>query len=137
MDLLLQYNNALQQFDYVIDPLTEQFIQTRDIETLIQIQLFTNQSDIDSNHLSGWWGDAYSNTTSIGSKLWTLKYHNQTEYEILGKSYTEQALTFLTDYGLCDGYVVTTSYTSPRLTIQIEVTKNNITTTYNYVWNGE
>ena len=141
MDLKAQYDNTLQEFDYVIED--GQFVQIQDLETLIQVQLFTNRSadpgwTLSSNKpgvYAGWWGEAY-NTDHIGSHLWQLKYLNQTDYVTYATSYVKDALQFLLTYNLCDNFTVECQYQSGRLSIAIQVTKGFITTNYDYVWTG-
>ena len=140
MDLLTQYNNTLQQYDYVVDDVTGQFIQTQDIETLIQVALFTNRTSDPGWTLTkdqeGWWGEAYYPQEHIGSHLWQLQYLNQSEYTDYAQSFVNDALQFLLDYNLCDTFTTQCSFTKGALTINIQVTKNSITTDYDYVWKG-
>ncbi|WP_039905468.1 phage GP46 family protein [Acetobacter tropicalis] len=128
MDLQIVYDNTQQMFDLELNDQNNMFNQTKDIETLIQVQLFTDKGE--------WWGDTNDN---IGSSLYLLKDLDQTRYAQYGKSYCENALEFLTDYQLCKNYECECEFDNTKgiLNIQITVEYNSgIKKEYAYVWEG-
>lgn len=125
MDLQIFYDNTQQMFDLELNSTKNMFLQTKDIETLIQVQLFTDQDS--------WWGD------DIGSSLYKLTTLDQTKYAQYGESYCKNALKFLTDYKLCKSYDCTCSFNNQTGQLEITITceyNNGIKKEYEYVWDG-
>lgn len=130
MDLQIFYDNEQQIFDLELNSNLNMFLQSKDIETLIQVQLFTD--------LGKWWGEG-DNDSEIGSELYLLTTLDQTKYEQYGKNYCINALKFLTTYQLCKSYTCECSFNNStgKLSITITVEYNSgIQQEYEYVWEG-
>lgn len=139
MDLLVEYDNNTQQYDFVLNSEQAMLEQTKDIETLVQCALFTDRTADEywtKSSKKGWWGESDYPQDIIGSRLWQLIYYSQTEYESYAQSFCTEALEFLAKYNMCDDYKVTCSYESSKLTVIVQVTKGTIKTDYSYVWEG-
>ena len=57
----------------------------------------------------GWWGDTYPETSNdrIGSRLWLLHRAKLTRQTVLrAQEYAEEALQWLVDDGVADGFTV-------------------------------
>lgn len=83
-----------------------------DLHRSVIISLFSwarasNSDPIDDSERHGWWGDSFSNTGAIGSKLWLLR-RRKFDRSLLqdAKSYASDALKWLVTEGHVDEVVV-------------------------------
>ena len=85
-----------------------------DLPRAVLISLFSwrranPDDDLPANQRMGWWGDTYPELSNdrIGSRLWLLYRAKLTRQTVMrAKEYAEEALQWLVDDGVADGFTV-------------------------------
>ncbi len=134
-DLALRYSPDIGAFDLALDPASGDLVTDEGLTTAVIISLFTDRRARDDDALPalgvggeaadrrGWWGDALTPESPLGSRLWLLEREKTTEATAArARTYVRESLEWLIRSGAAAALDVTASAHPAETRVEVQTT---------------